>query len=117
MSVPTVAYPPEEEIVREDEEEDLAEQAEQALKKVIAMCPPGHLKGVVKLWYSDKSYGFITGEDGKDVFCHSKPNDGIALTPGLAVFYTVATQKGGKTWYAFTSFYYFVLLSSLLHSL
>eukprot|EP01060_Flectonema_neradi_P038009 TRINITY_DN7850_c4_g1_i4.p1 TRINITY_DN7850_c4_g1~~TRINITY_DN7850_c4_g1_i4.p1 ORF type:complete len:264 (+),score=38.48 TRINITY_DN7850_c4_g1_i4:448-1239(+) len=41
------------------------------------MCPAGHLK---------------------DVFCHSKPNDGIALTPGLAVFYTVATQKGGKTW-------------------
>jgi CspA family cold shock protein len=28
------------------------------------------MKGKVKWFSSKKGYGFITGEDGKDVFCH-----------------------------------------------
>eukprot|EP00659_Diplonema_papillatum_P002627 gene2627-4077_t len=73
-------------------------QAARPADAVQMVCPPGHKRGVAKLWKDDKNYGFITGEDGTDLFCHSKPNDGITLAPGKEVFYTVGTQSDGRLW-------------------
>ncbi|MGM0607388.1 MAG: cold-shock protein [Candidatus Muiribacteriota bacterium] len=56
------------------------------------------MNGTVK-WFNDaKGYGFITGEDGKDVFVHFKAiqGDGFkTLTEGQTVTYEVEEgQKG-----------------------
>ncbi|MBP2031839.1 CspA family cold shock protein [Clostridium algifaecis] len=56
------------------------------------------MTGTVKWFNSDKGFGFITGEDGKDVFAHfSQINkDGYkTLEEGQKVTYDVAEgQKG-----------------------
>ena len=56
------------------------------------------MNGTVKWFNSEKVYGFITGEDGKDVFAHySQINvDGFkTLEEGQPVTYEVAQgQKG-----------------------
>ncbi len=56
------------------------------------------MKGTVKWFSSQKGYGFITGEDGKDVFVHfSAINmDGFkTLEEGDKVTYEVVQGKKG----------------------
>lgn len=56
------------------------------------------MKGTVKWFSSQKGYGFITGEDGKDVFVHfSAINmDGFkTLEEGDKVTYDVVQGKKG----------------------
>lgn len=55
-------------------------------------------KGKVKWFNADKGFGFITGEDGKDVFVHFKSINGDgykSLDDGQEVEYEVEeTEKG-----------------------
>jgi cold shock protein len=56
------------------------------------------MNGTVKWFNSEKGFGFITGEDGKDVFAHFSQikSDGYkSLQEGQKVTYDVAQgQKG-----------------------
>ena len=54
-------------------------------------------KGTVKWFNSEKGYGFITGEDGKDVFVHFSAIQGEgfkSLEEGQAVEFEV--QQGAR---------------------
>ncbi|MCA0384489.1 MAG: cold-shock protein [Firmicutes bacterium] len=56
------------------------------------------MNGTVKWFNSEKGFGFITGDDGKDVFAHfSQINvDGFkTLDEGQKVSYTVAQGPKG----------------------
>lgn len=57
-----------------------------------------HMSGTVKWFNSEKGYGFITGEDGKDVFAHFsqiQSNGFKTLEEGQEVtFDVVQGQKG-----------------------
>jgi len=57
--------------------------------------------GIVKAWFEDKGFGFITGSDGSgDLFCHKNQIlDGTYLTPGAAVRYEAhrSSQKRKST--------------------
>ena len=55
------------------------------------------MKGTVKWFNSDKGFGFITGEDGNDVFAHFSAiqSDGFkTLDEGQAV--TFDTEEGPR---------------------
>lgn len=54
------------------------------------------MKGTVK-WYNDiKGYGFILGEDGKEIFIHrSAVPGGTSLYEGDAVEYVVENTERG----------------------
>ncbi len=54
------------------------------------------MKGNVKWYNARKGYGFITSEDGKDVFVHRSSVDaGVFLKEGDAVEYEIEeTDKG-----------------------
>ncbi|EGY76309.1 cold-shock protein [Peptoniphilus indolicus] len=56
------------------------------------------MKGTVKWFNGEKGFGFITGEDGKDVFCHFSQiqKEGFkTLNEGQAVeFDVVESEKG-----------------------
>lgn len=55
-------------------------------------------KGTVKWFKAEKGYGFITGEDGQDVFVHFSAiqGDGYkALTDGQEVTYDLVEGKKG----------------------
>ncbi|MCX6773462.1 MAG: cold shock domain-containing protein [Candidatus Micrarchaeota archaeon] len=46
------------------------------------------MKGKVKMFNTARDFGFITGEDGKDVYVHkSAIEGGVALATGDAVEY------------------------------
>ena len=54
------------------------------------------MKGTVKWFNSMKGYGFITGEDGKDIFVHKNGiSSGTSINDGDKVEYTTQeTEKG-----------------------
>jgi len=55
-------------------------------------------KGTVKRWLSMRGYGFITTEDGRDVFVHNSEIQGKnSLTEGEKVeFEVIDTGRGPK---------------------
>jgi CspA family cold shock protein len=55
------------------------------------------MKGKIK-WYNDmKGYGFIEGEDGKDIFVHRTALPmGIGLYEGDQVEYEIEESERGK---------------------
>lgn len=56
------------------------------------------MNGTVKWFNSDKGFGFITGDDGKDVFAHFSQinSDGFkTLDEGQTVSYEVAQGPKG----------------------
>lgn len=56
------------------------------------------MKGTVKWFNEEKGFGFITGEDGKDVFAHFSEiqKDGFKkLTEGESVTFEVTTGPKG----------------------
>ena len=54
------------------------------------------MKGKVKIYNAERGFGFITGEDGKDVYVHSTAVDGgVKLAVGDSVEYEVETNERG----------------------
>lgn len=54
------------------------------------------MKGKVKMFNTARGFGFITGEDSKDVYVHTSAIEGgAALAPGDAVEYEVETSERG----------------------
>lgn len=54
------------------------------------------MKGKVKMFNSARSFGFITGDDGKDVYVHTSAIEGgVALATGDVVEYEVETSDRG----------------------
>jgi len=54
------------------------------------------MKGKVKMFNAERGFGFITGEDGKDVYVHSTSVEGGAtLAPGDSVEYEVEAGDRG----------------------
>ncbi len=54
------------------------------------------MKGKVKMFNAARGFGFITGEDGKDVYVHTTSIEGgAALAPGDAVEYEVVAGERG----------------------
>eukprot|EP01062_Namystynia_karyoxenos_P080683 TRINITY_DN8722_c0_g2_i1.p1 TRINITY_DN8722_c0_g2~~TRINITY_DN8722_c0_g2_i1.p1 ORF type:complete len:245 (+),score=56.45 TRINITY_DN8722_c0_g2_i1:123-857(+) len=54
------------------------------------------LTGTVKKWLSDKGFGFITGADGTDYFCHSRDLNGAQLVEGQSVHYDLGEDRQGR---------------------
>jgi len=54
------------------------------------------MKGKVKMFNSERGFGFITGEDGKDVYVHSSAvQGGASLSMGDSVEYEVEMNERG----------------------
>ncbi len=56
------------------------------------------MKGTVKFFNETKGFGFISGEDGKDVFVHKTSlEEGVSVREGDQVSYDVEQgDKGAK---------------------
>ena len=54
--------------------------------------------GIVKWYDSDKGFGFITADDGEDVFVHvsTLPDGVLALRPGTKVDFGIVDGRRGK---------------------
>ena len=54
------------------------------------------MKGKVKMFNAQRGFGFITGDDGKDVYVHTSAiQGGAALSVGDAVEYEVEQGERG----------------------
>ncbi len=54
------------------------------------------MKGKVKMFNTERGFGFITGEDAKDVYVHNSAIEGgVALATGDAVEYEVESGERG----------------------
>lgn len=54
------------------------------------------MKGTIKFFNSEKKFGFILGEDGKEVFVHqSEMAEGLTVREGDSVEYEVETGEKG----------------------
>ena len=53
------------------------------------------MKGKVKMFNNERGFGFITGDDGKDVYVHSSSIAGGALAVGDSVEYDVEAGERG----------------------
>ena len=54
------------------------------------------MKGTIKWYNTRKGYGFVQGEDGKDIFVHrSSVPEGVFLNEGDAVEYEVEDSDRG----------------------
>lgn len=54
------------------------------------------MKGTIKWYNARKGYGFVQGEDGKDIFVHrSSVPEGIFLNEGDAVEYEIEDSERG----------------------
>ena len=54
------------------------------------------MKGTVKMFNAERGFGFITGDDGKDVYVHKTSIEGGAtLTVGDKVEYEVVAGERG----------------------
>lgn len=54
------------------------------------------MKGKVKMFNSQKNFGFITGDDGQDVYVHATSVEGgVALAVGDSVEYEVESGERG----------------------
>ena len=54
------------------------------------------MKGKVKMFNVERGFGFITGEDAKDVYVHTSAIEGgAALAVGTDVEYEVETSERG----------------------
>ncbi len=54
------------------------------------------MKGKVKMFNAERGFGFITGDDGKDVYVHtSSIEGGAALAVDTAVEYEVESGERG----------------------
>lgn len=54
------------------------------------------MKGKVKMFNTERSFGFITGDDGKDVYVHTSAIEGgAALATGDVVEYEVESGERG----------------------
>jgi CspA family cold shock protein len=54
------------------------------------------MKGKIKMFNTARGFGFITGDDGKDVYVHSQAIEGgVALAPGDVVEYEVEASERG----------------------
>jgi len=54
------------------------------------------MKGKVKMFNSGRGFGFITGDDGKDVYFHATSVvGGVVLAPGDVVEYDVESGQRG----------------------
>ena len=54
------------------------------------------MKGKVKMFNTARGFGFIAGDDGKDVYVHtSSIEGGAALAPGDSVEYEVESGERG----------------------
>eukprot|EP01062_Namystynia_karyoxenos_P005284 TRINITY_DN11874_c0_g2_i1.p2 TRINITY_DN11874_c0_g2~~TRINITY_DN11874_c0_g2_i1.p2 ORF type:complete len:266 (+),score=67.78 TRINITY_DN11874_c0_g2_i1:113-799(+) len=57
----------------------------------------GALHGIVKHWVPDKGFGFITGDDGTEIFVHHSDIGGRSLRQGGKLTYDIAVMPNGKT--------------------
>ncbi len=54
------------------------------------------MKGKVKMFNTARGFGFITGDDGKDVYVHTSAIEGgVVLAVGDVVEYEVETGERG----------------------
>lgn len=54
------------------------------------------MKGTIKFFNDAKAFGFISGDDGKDVFVHqSELGEGVSVAEGDKVTYDVETGEKG----------------------
>ncbi|MCK5107370.1 MAG: cold shock domain-containing protein [Nanoarchaeota archaeon] len=54
------------------------------------------MNGTVQKFFEDKGYGFIAGEDGKEIFVHvSALGEGVTLQEGDSVSYDVEEGDRG----------------------
>jgi cold shock CspA family protein len=50
--------------------------------------------GTVKVFHTDRNFGFLTSEGGDDVYVHADQVDGGSLTPGDVVEFEVEDEDG-----------------------